>query len=67
MVVLSISAHFLWGSKEDSSWNQSFQLSLPIPTAALGTKDRKLDATAVIVSNNELLYSTAPAKVTFPK
>lgn len=50
-----------------TSWNQSFQLSLPIPTAALGTRDRKLDATAVVVSNNELLYSTPAAKVTFPK
>ena len=45
----------------------SQNITLSIPSAAVGTKDRKLEATIAVLVGDELVEYTAPVKVSFPK
>ena len=49
------------------SWDVSTTVSVRVPTAALGTKHRKLKGTVAIVAGDELLDQSKPFKVSFPK
>lgn len=49
------------------SWNEFTTFALRVPTAALGTKHRKLKAIVAVTSGNEVLESSRPFKVSFPK
>ena len=42
-------------------------VTIAVPSSALGTKDRKLDARVMLVENGELLYTSKKVTVKFPK
>lgn len=49
------------------AWDQSSNLSLRVPSAALGTKHRNLKATVQVLAGKELLELSKPLAVRFPK
>jgi hypothetical protein len=50
-----------------SSTNESRQLTISIPTAALATKERKLDAVVAVFTKDEVIEVSRQTKVSFPK
>ena len=50
-----------------SSWNTSTVVSMQIPTVALGTKDRKLNAKAFVIVGDEVIAESKPFEASFPK
>jgi len=57
----------LWQRIETTSAIESAQLTLVVPTRALGTKHRKLEVSVAILSGDEVLEISKAKKVSFPK
>ncbi len=49
------------------SSKESKEVSIQVPTAAIGTKDRTLEATVAIMYGQEVIETAKPLKVSFPQ
>lgn len=52
---------------EPASSNQSFEATVSVPTAALGTQQRKLQAVVALVADGEILDTSRSFDVSFPR
>ena len=50
-----------------ASWNFTTTAALVVPSSALGTKDRKLDAKAFVIVGDEVIAESKPFEASFPK